>query len=374
MTSSPKKRSRGRPRKVEIPGVDAAQVPRGIYWHARGRYWYTSNGNIAKRIAGPDAKLSDLHRIVEEAEITNRGTLGWLLELFHDSDQFKGYEVRTQENFGYLRHAANEYPSKLGGKLSDARLAAITRPGIQRMVTDIGKKYPVKAKHVLQYLRIAFRWALNWGHAPGAWEKVNPAEGVAPPKHKARVKVPTSIDHDSTIAALKKAGALGRNKGAVAPYLWVVLELAYLCRLRQIEILEMSDDCILKDGVRARRRKGSNDTIVAWSPRLRAAVTEAHRLRAKVWEGRVEPKLPEDRPLLVNERGTRMNRSSLNSAWARAKKVTGANWGLHAMKHRGVTDTPGTKADKQLASGHKESRMVDIYDHDVATVSTPKGV
>lgn len=374
MTNSLTKRSRGRPRKVDIPGFDAAQVPRGIYWHARGRYWYTSNGNVAKRVAGPDAKLSDLHRIIEESEVTNRGTLGWLLELFHDSDQFKGYEARTQENFGYLRDAANEYPSKLGGELVDAKLSAITRPGVQRMVTEIGKKTPAKGKHLLQYLRIAFRWALNYGHAPGAWEKVNPAEGVVPPKVKNEVKVPTEKEHVDTIEVLRRAATLGREKGAVAPYLWVVLELAYLCRLRQIEIIDLSDDSILKEGVRARRRKGSNDTIVQWSPRLRAAVKEARRLRAKAWEGREVPMLPEDRPLLVNERGTRMSRSSLNSAWARAKKVTGANWGLHAMKHRGVTDTPGTKADKQLASGHKEARMVDTYDHEVATVSTPKGV
>jgi len=38
------------------------------------------------------------------------------------------------------------------------------------------------------------------------------------------------------------------------------------------------------------------------------------------------------------------------------------------MKHRGITDTPGTRAEKQLASGHKTEAMLDVYDHSVPRV------
>ncbi len=65
----------------------------------------------------------------------------------------------------------------------------------------------------------------------------------------------------------------------------------------------LTDADVLKEGLRARRRKGSNATIVEWSPRLRSAIKEAQRLRAKAWDGRAEPMRPEDRLLLVNERG-----------------------------------------------------------------------
>jgi len=41
---------------------------------------------------------------------------------------------------------------------------------------------------------------------------------------------------------------------------------------------------------------------------------------------------------------------------------------LHAMKHRGITDTPGTRAEKQLASGHKTEAMLDVSDHSVPRV------
>jgi len=38
-------------------------------------------------------------------------------------------------------------------------------------------------------------------------------------------------------------------------------------------------------------------------------------------------------------------------------------FGLHATKHRGVTDTPGTRRDKQDAAGHRSPTMTDVYNH-----------
>ncbi|MBS0192641.1 MAG: hypothetical protein JSR34_00135 [Proteobacteria bacterium] len=48
-------------------------------------------------------------------------------------------------------------------------------------------------------------------------------------------------------------------------------------------------------------------------------------------------------------------------------------FGLHAMKHRGITDTAGTRADKQLAGGHKSEAMVAVYDHSLPTVPPKRG-
>ena len=44
-------------------------------------------------------------------------------------------------------------------------------------------------------------------------------------------------------------------------------------------------------------------------------------------------------------------------------------FGLRGLKHRGVTDTPDTKADKKPASGHKSDAMVELYDREVPTVN-----
>lgn len=43
--------------------------------------------------------------------------------------------------------------------------------------------------------------------------------------------------------------------------------------------------------------------------------------------------------------------------------------GMHDFKRKGITDTAGTRADKQQASGHKDESMVDVYDLSVPTVN-----
>lgn len=70
-------------------------------------------------------------------------------------------------------------------------------------------------------------------------------------------------------------------------------------------------------------------------------------------------------------------KSALNSAWRRAMAmaikekvlVDDVRFALHGLKHRGMTDTAGTRADKQQASGHKNERMVDVYDYEIPIVS-----
>jgi hypothetical protein len=42
---------------------------------------------------------------------------------------------------------------------------------------------------------------------------------------------------------------------------------------------------------------------------------------------------------------------------------------LHGLKHRGVTDTKGSRRRKQLASGHQTEAMLRLYDHDVPVVA-----
>jgi hypothetical protein len=48
-------------------------------------------------------------------------------------------------------------------------------------------------------------------------------------------------------------------------------------------------------------------------------------------------------------------------------------FGLHDLKCKGITDTPGTRADKQQASGHRSESMMDVYDMSVA-IADPSAV
>ncbi|MGQ7248845.1 hypothetical protein ACUN9Y_16100 [Halomonas sp. V046] len=46
-------------------------------------------------------------------------------------------------------------------------------------------------------------------------------------------------------------------------------------------------------------------------------------------------------------------------------------FGLHDLKRRGITDTQGTRHDKQEASGHRSAAMLDVYDLSTLIVPWP---
>jgi integrase len=85
---------------------------------------------------------------------------------------------------------------------------------------------------------------------------------------------------------------------------------------------------------------------------------------------------PGRRALIVTTGGEPITKSGFDSTWQRmitAAIAAGAiaqadRFSLHGLKHRGVTDTTGTRGEKQQASGHRSERMMDVYDHDVPTV------
>lgn len=65
--------------------------------------------------------------------------------------------------------------------------------------------------------------------------------------------------------------ALAYARGNYPVYLWVAMELAFLCRLSGIETITLTEAHATEEGIQTNRRKNSRDTLVLWSPRLRAA-------------------------------------------------------------------------------------------------------
>jgi hypothetical protein len=112
--------------------------------------------------------------------------------------------------------------------------------------------------------------------------------------------------------------------------------------------------------------------VVRWTPRLRAAWNSAKAYRSQIWKAKAmpEPLTPDRRFIIVAAHGGALQKSSLDTAWQRfitkaieAGVITAEQrFGLHDLKRRGITDTPGTRADKQLASGHRDESMLDVYD------------
>lgn len=383
--------TRGRKRRHDpsIPAhVDQAKIPRGLYWDGRWNgSWYVRDldpvsGELKRRTVGnAKLRLSELHAIAEaRSGQAARGTVDFVLKAFHDSTKFAELAASTRSHYEYCRSIVSEFPTKLGIPLGKAEVARLTTAGIQAIVERIAKDgHATKANHFLRYLRRALRW----GKAHGACES-NPAQGAEQVRERKLRRLPSQQTITKLIEFARERGARpSRTEGSCPDYLWAMLELGYRCRFRPIETLTLTDAQSTDAGILSARRKGSADNVTEWCPSLRAAWAAAIARRERIVARR---KLPvpmraEDRRIFLADNGEPLSKSGLDSAWQRFIALAleekqlepSERFGLHDLKRRGVTDTKGTRADKQLASGHRSPQMLNVYDHDVPTVK-PAGI
>ncbi|MDL4862278.1 hypothetical protein NPJ88_008025 [Halomonas elongata] len=364
--------------------IDQARLPAGVYFDARGRgRWYVQHRDEAGRlrrnnIADAHATLSELHRIIEQRNSIDRESLRYLADQFHDSAQFKDLAPKSRQDYEWCRSVLVEMPTKLGKPLGDLATRQFKPALVQRIVDKIAAEgTPSKANHLLRYLRRLFRWGINRGYCES-----NPAQGVESAKERQQRRLPEIETIDALTRFARERGQRTRGeKGACAPYLWIVMELAYICRLRGIEIITLTDANSTQEGVLTNRRKGSRDSVIRWYPRLRDAWAMATQRRNSIWasKGKAAPKHPGQRPLIVAADGESLRKSSLDTAWQRLIKMAieegviakEERFGLHDLKRRGITDTKGTRHDKLQASGHRSPAMMDVYDLSIPLVQWP---
>lgn len=373
-----------RPRRLDgLPAhIDPAKVPAGLYWDLSGRgHWYIverpSGRAQRRRVAGPDARLSELHEIAEARRGIARGTVGHVLTEFERSTTYAGLAERTRADYAKLRAIASALPTKIGA-LGTLEVDRIPRAMMQRIIDRIGASTPTKANHVLRYLRRTFRWGMNRGLCSH-----NPCAGLEAARERRQQRLPDNATVARMIAFAREGAARkAHTPGSCAPYLWIIMELAHQCRLRPVEAMSITEDQALPEGLRTRRRKRSRDTLFLWTPRLREVWDAALALRAATWARTRRPvdSRPENRPLIVAEDGGPLGRSSLDSAWQRLVKSAIAagvlspaeRFGLHDLKRRAITSTKGRSA-KLEAGGHRTAQMLDVYDHEVPE-ALPLGV
>ncbi|WP_455827833.1 site-specific integrase [Pseudomonas kilonensis] len=377
------RKARKRKHNPHIPThIDQAALPAAVYFDQRNEgVWYTlhrdETGTQRRRnIAPASVSLAELHQIMDEGSNVDRGTLRYVCAQFHDSDRYKKLSSKTHTDYCYSRDVLLCIPTKLGKPLGDLAVKKFTAALIQRLVDRLADEgTPSKAAHALRYLRRVLQWARNRGFL-----EVNPAQGIEAPIERKRRRLPRQSTMDILIDRAKARGRLARNEpGGCPEYLASVMELAYLCRLRGIEVVTLTDVNELDDGILTNRRKGSRDNVVRWTPRLRAVWNNAKAIRSKIWERRntAVPIAPSKRFIIVASHGGALRKTSLDTAWQRfiTLAITDGvidaedRFALHDLKRRGITDTIGTRADKQEASGHRDSRMMDIYDHSLPIVS-----
>lgn len=362
--------------------IDQSKLPSCVNWDARGAgRWYISfkdeetGKQRTKRIGGKNTKLSDLHKAIEEFQDTDTGTLNHLIEEFKKSIQYKQTALETRKKYDYGARLAAGFPSKTGKPLGEHKLSRFTAPVVQKLIDGIAvKNGPTAARHCKAFMSRAFRWGTGRGLCT-----VDAVTSLQLPKEAKRRVLPEIEAYEKVVAFARERGEIPTNQpGSFPEYLWCVIEICYLCRLRGIEAVMLSDANECDIGVITNRTKGSRDNIVQWTDRLRAAWSEAKRIRQK---RRAAFSLPTpmrkaNNYLFLSRDNSHIRRSSITSVMARLMDEAikagvieeHQKFSLHPVKRRGVTDTKGNRADKQTASGHKDERMLDIYDMELPTV------
>lgn len=280
-------------------------------------------------------------RYEEVAGVRGNLNLCKLLDQFMLSPDFLSLAPRTQRDYGRYYDIITD-KSTGSGVFGDVYIEQVTIGVIQRYLdkrADEGA--PVAGNKEVGFLSAAFSWARR-----RELVKDNPCIGVKKNPKGRRQHVPTEQEYQTALALASPA------------YLPLLMELAYLCRLRKNEVLILDRSRIEEKGLRVYRGKGSKGGLILWSPRLRKVVDDCLAMPLKI-----HPIDPAKVPLIHDKSGSPLTIGAIDSAWRRLNskmKAAGHKpfW-IHDLKRKAVSDFEG---DKLKASGHRDPKMLEIYD------------
>lgn len=242
-----------------------ARLPKGVYRN-KGRFIYKPyHGRIGKKslfgkevVLGPETMpISKVYVAMESLEPKIDQTLGWLLDEYLQSGRFKGLSQQWQYNKSLYAPKIKIFPIERYGAFGNVPLSMITPPLLNRFY----EKYSDKAGAVT-IVRKLISSAWSWGRSYLDDVPPNPAlECVALPRPN-RQDIYVNDEDYACVFCL------------ASPYWKAMMELAYICRARRTELVNLKRDQLLEMGVQLKRAKGSLDEITLWTPRLRKALEQ----------------------------------------------------------------------------------------------------
>ena len=333
-----------------------AWMPKGVRLY-RGRYVLVQylgmkdgRRQYGKEIVlcGADAPRSEVWARYEQVtKGTKTVTIRDLLDEFNGSVQFRKLAPRTQKDYDRYYQIIVQKPMK-GGVFGDVPAGAVTPGAVKRYLdkrADEGA--PIAGNKEIGYLSAAYSWAVERDIL-----KSNPCKDVKRnPKNKRQHYV-EDADYQRALSLASPA------------YLPLFMELAYLCRLRKNEVLTLRWSAVKPEGLLVERGKGSKGSLITWTPRLRGVVDACKALPMDF-----TPMDYSDIPLIHDRRGAPITIGAIDSAWKRLmKKIDNPFW-IHDLKRKAVSDFEG---DKLKASGHRDPKMLEIYDVKVEEVEATR--
>lgn len=259
-----------------------------------------------------------------------------LINDYHKSPQFCRLSINTQTDY-------DNYSKRIRRVFGHMLPIDIKPPHIRGFMDALAKQGKiVTANRHHSYLSILFSWSIERG-----WCEINPAKQVRKFQETPRDRYTEDWEFD-LVQSIARKGSY--------PYIAPMMDIAYLCRTRSIEVRALTEDDIDEIGIYIRRTKKSMAEITTWSDRLRSAVEEARALFP-------DAPLHANRPLFHSKNGEPIPKESFKTAWRRVmdealKNGLKQSFTFQDLKAKGVSD------HETKASGHRPTsskKMLEVY-------------
>ena len=316
------------------------KLPKYVY---RKGNWYVYRPYVDGRMGKPvplvriGASMSDVWAALEQLQDNAGPTVRAMMTRYLEENH--RLAARTRRDYRAHVERLAETPLRGGRCFGDADPDSVTRQAI-RQYLDRHSDTPTAANRRIQFLKAAYSWALERGRV-----RDNPCQGVRLHTTPGRDRYVTDAEYEAVLQIAKEWAAAGRY-----PYLWIMMELAYLLRARRAEVTALRRSMVEANVIAWPRSKGSRPERTAITPRLRHAINAAKRLEADIASA-----------WLVHRRGQPITKNAFDSAWQRLMHAALEGGHLtqrftyHDIKARGVSD------HATHHSGHRSQRMRDHY-------------
>lgn len=281
-------------------------------------------------------------------------TFAYLVQEYQKTHYWERLRPDTKKSYMTAYSHICKMPTK-NGELGDEPISLWTRPLVTAYRDKRGKDHPGSANIELALIKSVFRYAHDYGII-----KYNVVHGLSPMKVQKRTHLISMRDFEFFL------GIANQHSPWYVP---VMAELAMACRARLNEILSLTAANETPDGILIKRLKGSRDTIILWSPRLKQVWQTA--IEASNKHRRITIIRKEDRYLIISDKTRdRISAGTFGSVWrnamrkavseAEAQKLDFKPFTFHDIKKLAISSD--TNPNKKLGSGHRTSAMADYYD------------
>lgn len=305
----------------------------------RSAYEYKVKHGKRYRLCSLTADSAEVIRaydeLIERLSI-EKDSFASLIDAYFASDSYTKLSRRTQSDYaGNATHVLKVF--------GEMKPDDILPEHIRRYMDIRGKTAQVRANREHSFIRLVFSWAYQRGLSSG-----NPAKGVSQFTEKGR-------DYYITDAEYKAVYNRANN------FVKAAMEISYCCAARKGDVLSLTREQLLEQGILFKQSKTGKTQIKAWSSRLRKAVALLKAQSSHLSY------------LFADAKGQRIPARTLHEWWSEAKEKAGlsdAKFTFHDIKAKSISDVEGNAADKQAFSGHKTIGMIATYDRKIPIVGS----